>query len=150
MRTRIQPVLLPPEVGEFAEDVRRIFLDLAHSGSAEALSGECAPPLDVYETDESVDISMDLPGVAPDAVRIVIKGDAVLIAGHKSPRRGRGESSFHLVERGFGRFARLVRLPGACDMAKGRAALRDGELRISFPKLGERRGQRILLPIAPS
>jgi hypothetical protein len=38
-----------------------------------------------------------------------------LIAGQKMPRRS-GDASFHLVERGYGRFARVVRLTTACDM----------------------------------
>ena len=82
---------------------------------------------------------MDLPGVDPAAVRVVGKGDSVLIAGEKAARRGRGESSFHLVERGYGRFARVVRLARACDTSKARATLIDGELRVSVPKIAERR-----------
>ena len=69
----------------------------------DSLTGECSPPIDVYETDDALEIVVDLPGVDRDAVRVVAKGDAVLIAGEKAPRRGRGDSSFHLVERGFGR-----------------------------------------------
>ena len=42
----------------------------------------------------------------------------------KPARRGRSESSFHLVERGFGRFARVVRLGRACDAARARADVR--------------------------
>jgi HSP20 family protein len=56
-------------------------------------------------------------------------------------------ASFHLVERGFGRFARGVRLPGACDAARARAALRAGELSLSVPRIAERRGRQIMVPI---
>ncbi len=65
------------------------------------------PPLDVYETDDALEIADGPAGRRPGAVRVVAKGDAVLIAGEKAPRRGRGDSSFHLVERGYGRFARV-------------------------------------------
>jgi HSP20 family molecular chaperone IbpA len=86
---------------------------------------------------------VDLPGVDPTGVRVVVRGDAVLIAGYKTPRRGRGESSFHLVERGFGRFGRLVRVAtAACDTAKARATLDNGELRVTLPKISDRRGAR--------
>ena len=40
-----------------------------------------------------------------------------------APRRAR-ESSFHLVERGFGRFARAVRLAAPCDTSPARAHAR--------------------------
>jgi HSP20 family protein len=64
------------------------------------------------------------------------------------PRRGRGDSSFHLVERGFGRFARAVRLSGAVDASRASASLVDGELRVSLPKIAERRGRAIHVAVS--
>ena len=61
-------------------------------------------------------------------------------------RRARRESSFHLVERGYGRFARGVRLGRACDTSKARATLANGALRVSIPKIADRRNRAI--PIA--
>ena len=78
--------------------------------------------------------------MVPGALRLLGKGDNILIAGEKSARRARGESSFHLVERGYGRFARVVRLSRSCDTSKARATLLNGELRISIPKIADRRG----------
>jgi HSP20 family protein len=146
MRSRIQAVVLPSEAGEFVEETRRIFAELGRI-LGEQLAGECAPALDVYETDEAIEITMDVPGVALEAVRIVAKGQAVLIAGLKSPRRARGDASFHLVERGYGRFARAVRLTTSCDTARARATVIDGELRVSLPKIGERRNAAIRIAI---
>ena len=139
--------MLPSEIGDFAEEVRRIFRELGRGTAAEALAGECSPPLDVLETDDALEITVDLPGVEPGAVRVAVKGDTVLIAGEKIPRRGRGDSSFHLVERGFGRFARTVRLTAACDASKARLTLTDGLLRLTLPKVVERRGQLIEIKI---
>lgn len=150
MRPRIQAVALPSEIGEFAEDVRRIFLELGRasgSGSADALTGDCNPPVDLYETDEALEIAMDVPGVSADSIRVLVKGASLLIAGEKLPRRGRGDSSFHLVERGFGRFVRLLRLTTACDAGRARAVLAHGELRITVPKIVERRGRAIAIAI---
>jgi len=147
MRSRVHAIVLPPEtVGEFADEVRQIFAELGRAYSLESLAGECTPPIDVYETDSSLEISADLPGVDPGAVRVVVKGTVVLIAGDKAPRRGRGDASFHLVERGFGRFARTVRFTTPCDPVRAQAVLEKGELRVSLPKVAERRGRAI--PIA--
>ena len=144
MRSRVHAIVMPSEtLGEFADEVSQIFEELGRGYSLETLTGECTPPIDVYETDASLEISVDLPGVDPAALRVVVKGPVVLIAGDKAPRRGRGDSSFHLVERGFGRFARTVRFTVPCDTAKARAVLEKGELRITLPKVTERRGQAI-------
>jgi HSP20 family protein len=139
-------IAIASETGDFADEVRRVFLELGRVFGNDTLAGECAPALDVYETDDTLDIVVDLPGVRPDAVRILAKRDAILIAGDKAPRRARAESSFHLVERGYGRFARVVRLTRACDPARARATLVDGELRVSLPKIADRRGRPI--PVA--
>ena len=148
MRPRIHSIAFPSEIGDFAAEVRQIFVELGRTFGAESQAGECAPALDVYETDDTLEITVDLPGVDPAAVRVIGKGDSVLIAGEKAARRARGESSFHLVERGYGRFARVVRLGRACDTSKARGTLVDGELRVSIPKIADRRGRAIPIPIA--
>ena len=147
MRSRTHPVVLPSEVGDFADEVRRVFLELSRTLGTEALTGECSPAIDVYETDDAIDIVVDLPGVDRSAVRVIIKGDTVLVAGQKMARKAPGESSFHLVERGFGRFARTVRLARSCDAQRARAMFVDGELRVSVPKIADRRGRSVQIPI---
>ncbi len=112
------------------------------------LAGECVPPIDVYETDDTRNRGRSSKGVDPAAVRVLGKGDSILIAGEKGARRARGESSFHLVERGYGRFARVVRPARACDTAQARARLSGGELRVSVPKIGDRRGRAIPITIS--
>ena len=124
MRTRIHAVAFPSEIGDFAEEVRRVFVELGRAFGAESLAGECAPPIDVYETDDAVQIAVDLPGVNRDAVRIMSKADTILIVGEKAPRLAGRDSSFHLVERSYGRFARVARLTKPCDSSRARATPR--------------------------
>ncbi len=150
MRARFHSVTLPSEVAEFADELQHLFLDLGRTLTADSLSGECAPALDVYENDESIEIVVDLPGVDASALRVAVKGDTVLIVGEKAARRPRTESSFHLVERGFGRFARTVRVGQACDMTRIRARLAEGELHVSLPKIANRRGRTIPIAISTS
>ncbi len=147
MRSRIHAIGLPSEIGEFADEVRQVFLELGRTFGSDSLAGECAPAVDVYETDESLEITVDLPGVDASAVRVIGKGDSVLIAGEKAARRARRESSFHLVERDYGRFARVVRLGRPCNTSKARATLGSGELRVSVPKIVERRSRVIQIDV---
>jgi HSP20 family protein len=136
--------LLPSvEVSELAEDVRAIFEELASTLSAEqrASSGECHPAVDVFETDDAVEIMMDVSGIAREALRVLFRAGVVLIAGEKAPPIAREPQTFHLVEREFGRFARAVRVSGAFDVHAGRANIRDGELTVLLPKRADRRGR---------
>jgi len=145
MRQRL-PGTLHSEVADFGEEIRQAFFELGRTFGTGSLAGQCSPALDMYERDDAVEIVVDLPGVDPAAVRVVVKGDTVLIVGEKAARRPRPESSFHLVERDFGRFARAVRLGQCCDTARARAHLANGELHIRLPKIAERRDRAI--PIA--
>src|SRR3982074_1914665 len=99
---------IPSEIGDFSDEVRRVFLELGRVFGSDSLAGECVPPIDVYETDDTLEIAVDLPGVDPAAIRGLCKGDSILVAGEKAARRARSDSSFHLVERGYGRFARVI------------------------------------------
>ena len=137
------------ESHELAEDVRALFDELATSLSHDqrAYSGESHPVLDVYETDEAIEIIMDVCGVSTDAIRILFRTGVVLIAGEKAPAPTSPEQSFHLVEREFGRFARAVRVNGAFDVSRARATLRDGELTVDLPKMTDRRGTAHRVPV---
>ena len=145
--SRLQFPTLPADLGDFADGVRRIFLDLDTASGSGGPSGECSPQLDMYETDDTIEIVVDLPAVEAAAIRVLAKGSAALIAGAKSPRRGQADSTFHLLERGFGRFARSVRLACACDTARARATLSGGELRVRLPKIAERRGRSVAIAV---
>jgi HSP20 family protein len=145
-------ILLSSEVRDLTGEVERMFdeLDRETGGPSRLPAGHCTPALDVQETAEALEVVVDLPGVAAAHVRLLLKDGVLVIAGEKpSPYPGsRGETSFHVVERGFGRFARAVRLAGAFDGGRTRAVLQGGELRVTLPRLAERRGQEIHVPIA--
>lgn len=137
------------DTSELSDDVRQLFEELAAALPAEQRvhSGECHPSLDVRETEEAFEILVDVVGVSPEAIRVLFREDVVLVAGEKAPTRPTVARTFHLVEREFGRFARAVRLSGAFDVQRGRAVLEDGELRVSLPKIADRRGRAIRIAV---
>lgn len=142
-------VLHSAELGDLTEDVRRLLQELGASpGGRTTAAGDCVPPLDVIESDESVEILMDVPGVPASSLRVIIKGSVVLIAGQKwVAGPGPGTGGYHLVERGSGRFARAVRVSGAFEGSRVRAVVTAGELRITLPKLADRRGNGLVVPV---
>ncbi len=142
-------LLLTSESRELADEIARLLDDVERSIGRHVPAGETTPAVDVIETDATVEIDVDLPGVRADEVRVIVKNGVVIIAGEKLAQDAgqRADASFHLVERGFGRFARAVRLTGAFDAGQARATLDGGELRIVIPKIAERRGREIAVPI---
>lgn len=140
-----------PEVNELSEEVRRVFeeFDRLHAAGGHVVSSIYSPALDVVETDTSVEVRVDVPGVAASALRVLVKHGTLVIAGEKLATEpvGADGSAFHLVERGFGRFARVVRLNIAIDASRAAAVLRAGELCVTIPVIEDRRGREILVPI---
>ena len=109
---------------------------------------EYTPPLDIVETEASVQILLDLPGVAAAQVDVVFSRNVLLISGEKSPATpGDDDAAYHVAERAFGRFARAIGLDGAFDAGRAVATLADGELRVVLPRVVERRGGRIRIPV---
>ncbi len=137
-----------------AEDVHRLLDDLARrrADRRHAVAGECMPVVDVFETEKTVEIVLDLPGVTAEAVRVLFKAGVLLIVGEKErpDLSKRGPASFHLVERDFGRFARAVRINAAVDASQARARMANGELRVVLPRIADRRGAGLMVPIESS
>jgi HSP20 family protein len=137
----------PGRSGGEPDDLR--LLDFFAADPAAGARGDCAPPMDVLETNGAVEILMDVPGIPADALRLVFARDTLIISGRKLPERcAEHHAAFHLAERSFGPFTRAVRLTGAFDAGAASATLRGGELRIVLPRIDERRGREIQIPIA--
>jgi len=136
-----------PDITDFAAEIRRAFDELdRHLGSR--APGEYVPPVDVFDTADGVTIVLDLPGVPSAAIRALVKNGVVIVLGEKPAASCSGEGAqFHVAERSFGRFARGIRLHGAFDASAARATLAAGELRITVPRVPERRGREIVIPI---
>ena len=132
---------LPPELQKV--------LDLVWDGGASQAStpAEFVPPVDVFETAANIEVVADLPGVPAPSIQIVFSRNVLIIAGEKLPPVGDQDAAFHLAERGFGRFARAVRLEGAYDAGRASASVVAGELHISLPRIEDRRGHEIRIPI---
>jgi HSP20 family protein len=129
------------------EDEARYRQWLEETSGPEA-AGECTPAMDVVETSGGIVLVLDLPGVPASALTIGFSQGTLFVAGRKSPRTcAHAQAAFHLAERSFGRFLRAIRLTGAFDAGKATATLSAGELRVVLPRIEERRGLDIRIPV---
>jgi len=139
------------ESRDLADDIQELFAELAATLKHEhrAFTGECHPPIDVRETERTLEVVVDVAGIPPQALRVMFRSDVILVAGEKAPPPATDEQTYHLVEREFGRFARAVRVDGAFDIEHATATVDRGALVITLPKLAERRGRSHRIRIAP-
>lgn len=129
----------------FRREMDRLFSDFfpTPSGDAQGDSPSWSPRADVVETDEVYHLSMDLPGVSPDAVEVQFADDTLRVSGRRDVRSEHKDGRFHRVERSYGQFFRAFRLGTDVDPDRVEASFRDGVLTIEVPKSEARKPRQI-------
>jgi HSP20 family protein len=92
------------------------------------------PLADVEETDDSIVVSMDLPGVDKKDVEISISNEELHVRAQRSAQIDVEEKGYHKRERSHAKFERMVKLPVAVIGEESKAKLTDGVLEITLPK----------------
>lgn len=91
------------------------------------------PPLNVWEDDDNLYAEAELPGLNLDDLEIYVTGSQLTIKGERRPPEQEG-GTWHRQERLYGKFTRVVELPGEVDNDKVRAEFRHGVLSMTLPK----------------
>jgi HSP20 family protein len=108
------------------------------------LSGErMVPSLDLSETDGSLEVRMDVPGVDPKDLDIQVNGNLLTICGQRKEEHEEKGKTFHRVERRTGSFSRSVTLPAAVEEEGVEAQYKNGILTVTLPKTDTAKGKRI-------
>jgi HSP20 family protein len=94
-----------------------------------------SPRIEVRQQGESLLISAELPGITRDAVKIESTEEGIAISGERRETReeGGGKQDYHLSERSYGSFYRVIPLPDGAQAEQAKASMRDGVLEISVP-----------------
>jgi HSP20 family protein len=109
--------------------------DLMEDVETSGKKGDISTPLaDVMETDDTVVITMDLPGVEKQDVDIAIMNDELHVAASRETETDVIEKDYHKRERIHKKFERIVKLPVPVKMEEAKASLSNGVLKITLPK----------------
>ena len=98
------------------------------------------PAADVLVNDEEVLVHIDVPGLSAEDVEVELQNDVLTVRGERTyPYATEGDGAnggyaWQLVERGFGRFERVLRVPTGLDPDAVEASLEDGVLTLRIPK----------------
>ena len=105
-----------------------------HSIRGTEIVSQLQPLLDVYETDSTVEVSVDLPGVAKKDVEVNVSSGLLTIAGERKNTAGESTEARIWQETSFGTFKRSFELTDAVIEDKIKAQFKNGVLKISLPK----------------
>ena len=124
-------------------------LDEAFSGlpfseqGGNILSANWLPATDVSEDKDSIRISMELPGIDPDDVRISLENNVLTIRGEKKQESEENNERVHRIERIYGTFERTFVLPNTVDPDRIEASFENGLLDVTIRKSERARPREI-------
>lgn len=132
---------------DLSHDMERVFDSLLGRTVGTMLrtgnSEKYVPSLDVAESDEAFSISVDLPGVDLENVKIEMHDGKLSISGSRSGVTEETKDNYHRVERSSGTFHRVVALPSEVDIEKIDAAYDQGVLVVTLPKEAKQQPKKI-------
>jgi len=99
------------------------------------------PQIDIWEDDDELVLSADLPGVTADNVDIQFENRELTIRGKVCPRYDNVKLLYS--EYGIGDFHRTFKIGEAIDIAEISAEMSDGVLMLHLPKSEKRKPRRI-------
>ena len=92
------------------------------------------PPTDVYETQEGIVVRMELAGVSPEDVRLIVDGEYLQVTGRREPPEPEPPEHYVQMEIERGRFERVLRVGSPYDPDAVRASVEAGILTIVLPR----------------
>ncbi|REJ64827.1 MAG: Hsp20/alpha crystallin family protein [Planctomycetota bacterium] len=129
----------------FGEDFSEFFNRFLAPEGGSWLAESMAASMDVAETDNSVEVKLDLPGVKPEDISVEVHNGVLMVRGERKDEEDEQDEkrNYHRVERRYGSFSRTVTLPSAVRDEEAVADFKDGVLTIVFPKVEEAKARRI-------
>jgi HSP20 family protein len=101
------------------------------------------PSMEVSETDKSIEISTELPGMDEKDIEISIANDILSIRGEKKAEKEEKKKNYRLYERSYGSFERALALPPGISADAIKASMNKGVLKITLPKPAAAQEQKI-------
>lgn len=105
------------------------------------------PLVDIYETQETIVIKVDLPEVAQEDIQVNLDGDKLTLIGKRNLPVGIEKEQFQCMERFYGQFNRQFTLPSNVDPEKINADYKMGVLTITLPKIAPKIAKQIKVKI---
>lgn len=129
------------EVSSLQREMNRLFDTLSPLRQEGFDLGAFMPAAEISETDEAVDLKLELPGLSPEDIDIQVAADSISISGErksesKTEEKGVTRSEFH-----YGSFRRVIPLNTRIDNTHVDANYDSGILKLHMPKAPEERNK---------
>ena len=131
------------EMENLQHEMNRLFDRWMHTSNGESKGFGYIPSVEMKETDESVQLKVEVPGLEAKDLDVEVMDDAVSIKGErksesKTEEKGMIRSEFH-----YGLFTRVIPLPAHVQNDKVTADYKNGILSLTLPKSEEEKKKTV-------
>jgi HSP20 family protein len=106
-------------------------------------SSNWLPSVDVWETENELVLSFDLPGISEEDIAVELEDNVLTVSGERQRTSEHSSERFYRFERRYGTFSRSVTLPPGVQEDSIKADYKDGVLEVRIPKPEEQKPKRI-------
>jgi HSP20 family protein len=92
------------------------------------------PPCDVYETQRTITVFLEVPGISRKDIEVTITNNVLFIKGKRREKRTVVKTNYYQMEIHYGIFERIVPLPPAISAGKVKTTCTNGFIEIIVPK----------------
>jgi HSP20 family protein len=126
--------LMRPDFGLFGlhREIDRLFSEFAQGMGPNGAN--IVPNIEISETDKTIEVSAEMPGLERKDVDISIEDDTLTIRGEKKVEESQKDKNVQLSERCYGIFYRVLQLPPGIDPSSIQATMSNGILKVTIPK----------------
>ena len=109
----------------------------------ELVSSSWTPSVDIYETEQQLVMTAEVPGIEDKDIEIKIEDNTLTLKGERKFEKETQEENYHRVERAYGSFYRSFSLPPYIDQDNIEAEHENGVLKITMPKKHEAKPRQV-------
>lgn len=103
------------------------------------------PAVDIFETEESVMVLAEMPGVNNTGVEVSLEDDVLTISGHRQVEEFEGRLLLQEYENGS--YLRKFTVAEAIDQEKITATMTNGLLKVTLPKAAPARPRKVVVQV---
>ncbi|KPK63356.1 hypothetical protein AMJ83_07230 [candidate division WOR_3 bacterium SM23_42] len=92
------------------------------------------PAIDIEENNGNLMVRAEIPGMTKEDIKVSVQEDLLTISGERKQENETKDKTYHRIERCYGKFRRMIRLPAQVDADKVKASYKDGVLNVTLPK----------------
>lgn len=134
------------EIETLRQQMDRMFDEMA--GLKHEQQTTWQPAVELKDTEDSVILRAEIPGVEGKDLDVRVTREAVAIAGEHRYEKKAEDKGYFRTEFRYGKFGRVIPLPVAVQNDQVQAQFKDGILTLTLPKVTEARRQVVKVNLA--